>query len=115
MPTLNLSTNVPGNRVDNSDLVRALSKAVASSVGKPEQYVMVSVQTDKPMCYAGTEEPCAYAELISIGSIGGDKNKKISASIAEVVKSKVGVDSSRFYIKFTDVGPSDFGWRGSTF
>lgn len=42
------------------------------------QYVMISLTTDKPMSYGGTEEPCAYGELISIGAIGGDKNKKAS-------------------------------------
>ena len=40
------------------------------ATGKPEQYVMVSLNAGKPMCYAGTEEPCAYGELISIGAIG---------------------------------------------
>ena len=28
---------MPGNRVDNSDLLKELSQAVASSVGKPER------------------------------------------------------------------------------
>lgn len=115
MPTLNIITNVPGNGVDNSDVILSLSKAVAASVGKPEQWVMVSLTTDKPMCYSGTEAPCAYGELISIGAIGGEKNKKISAAIAEVLQGKLKVDPSRFYIKFVDVARSDFGWNGSTF
>ena len=32
------------------------------------QWVMVSLTTDKPMCYSGNEAPCAYGELISIGA-----------------------------------------------
>lgn len=28
-------------------------------------------------CYSGTEAPCAYGELISIGGIGGAKNKEV--------------------------------------
>lgn len=32
------------------------------------QWVMVSLTTDKPMVYSGTEAPCAYGELISIGA-----------------------------------------------
>lgn len=71
---------VPGNRVSNSDLLKALSAAVSHSVGKPEQWVMVSVNTDVPMIYAGTEEPCAFAELLSIGAVGGAKNKTVSAA-----------------------------------
>lgn len=34
---------VPGNGLDNSDTLAALSKAVASSVGKPEQVGAVMV------------------------------------------------------------------------
>ncbi|WIA08676.1 hypothetical protein OEZ85_008103 [Tetradesmus obliquus] len=115
MPTCNIITNVPGNSLDNSDILKALSKAVASSVGKPEQWVMCSLTTDKPMIYGGVEAPCAYGELISIGAIGGEKNKAISTAIAAVLQQKLNVDPSRFYLKFVDVGRSDFGWNGSTF
>eukprot|EP00878_Enallax_costatus_P007476 GHUV01007829.1.p1 GENE.GHUV01007829.1~~GHUV01007829.1.p1 ORF type:complete len:116 (+),score=19.09 GHUV01007829.1:172-519(+) len=115
MPTLLIQTNVPGNGVDNSDILKALSRAVAETGGKPEQWVMVSLTTDKPMCYSGSEAPCAYGELISIGAIGGEKNKTISAAIAEVLRSKLKVEPNRFYLKFVDVARSDFGWNGSTF
>ena len=40
---------------------------------------MCSLTTDKPMIYAGSEEPAAFGELISIGAIGGDKNKQVRA------------------------------------
>lgn len=115
MPTFNLQTNVPGDRVSASQIIADLSKAVASAVGKPESYVLVSLDTGKPMMFGGTEEPCAYGELISIGSIGGEKNKKISAALAEVVQRHLGVPSNRLYIKFYDVARTDFGWSGSTF
>lgn len=115
MPTFNLMTNVPGDRVSSSQLVQDLSKAVAKATGKPEAYVMISLTTDKPMSYGGTEEPCAYGELISIGAIGGDKNKKISAALAEIVQRHLGVPPARLYIKFYDVARSDFGWNGTTF
>ncbi|KAL4435465.1 hypothetical protein ABPG77_006227 [Micractinium sp. CCAP 211/92] len=115
MPTFNLQTNVPGDRVSSSQLAADLSKAVSKATGKPEAYVMVSVSTDKPMMFGGTEEPCAYGELISIGAVGGDKNKAISAALAEVVQRHLGVPASRLYIKFYDVARTDFGWNGSTF
>ena len=148
---------MPCDRAASSKIVTTLSKAVAKAVGKPEQYVMVSLRADTPMCFGGTEEPCAYGELVSIGAIGGDKNKKvrgvrpaerctlgvqrraaadpaacrpcclapltppspppvqISAAVAAVVEEHCGVPPARFYLKFYDVGASDFGWNGSTF
>ncbi|GFR52537.1 hypothetical protein Agub_g15112 [Astrephomene gubernaculifera] len=115
MPTLQIVTNVPGDRVTCSDVLKALSKAVANSVGKPEQWVMCSLTTDKPMCMAGTEEPCAFGYLMSIGSIGGDKNKLISAAICEVLSSQLGVPPERTYIQFCDAAASDVGWNSDTF
>ncbi|GLC36168.1 hypothetical protein PLESTB_001373000 [Pleodorina starrii] len=115
MPTLNIITNVPGDRVTSSDVLKALSKAVSKSVGKPEQWVMCSLTTDKPMIYGGSEEPCAFGYLMSIGSIGGDKNKAISAAICEVLSSQLGVPAARVYIEFSDAKASDVGWNGSTF
>ena len=62
------------------------------------QYVTVSLKTDTPMVFGGTEEPTAYGELLSIGAIGGDKNKKISKLVADILTSKFGVPSDRFYL-----------------
>ena len=105
--------------------------------------MLISLTTDKPMMFGGTEERCAFGELISIGglvwawgtgchtsagwvwllgyccrqprciarrprcvsspfyagAIGGEKNKKISAALAEVVQRHLGVPPSRLYIK----------------
>ena len=97
-----------------SQIVADLSKAVAKAVGKPESYVLVSLTTDRPMSFGGSEEPCAYAELLSIGGFRG-KNAEISAALMAVVEKALGVSSSRFYIKFTACEGSEFGWQGATF
>eukprot|EP00475_Leptophrys_vorax_P041785 TRINITY_DN78848_c0_g1_i2.p1 TRINITY_DN78848_c0_g1~~TRINITY_DN78848_c0_g1_i2.p1 ORF type:complete len:132 (+),score=12.73 TRINITY_DN78848_c0_g1_i2:49-396(+) len=115
MPTLNLQTNVPADNVVVSDVLKDLSKVVASTIGKPEAYVMVSLKTSIPMCFGGSEAPTAYGELISIGGLSPETNKKLSATISEVLESKLSISPSRFYIKFYDVKRSDFGWNGSTF
>lgn len=48
---------------------------------------------------SGNEAPCAYGELISIGAIGGEKNKAISGAVAAVLKAKLNIDPARFYLK----------------
>ena len=106
---------VPGNGLDNSDTLKSLSAAVASATGKPESYVLVSLRTDVALCFGGTEAPAAFAELLSIGAVGGAKNKTISRAVSDVVTAKLGVPSSRFYLSITDKQGSDFGWNGGTF
>ncbi|KAL8128603.1 hypothetical protein V2J09_017758 [Rumex salicifolius] len=115
MPTLNLYTNVPVDGVVASDILRDATKAVAKTIGKPESYVMILINGGVPMSFAGTEEPAAYGEVVSIGGLGPSANGKLSAVIAEILQSKLSVDASRFYIKFYDAPRPYFGFNGSTF
>ncbi|CAN1299091.1 Macrophage migration inhibitory factor homolog [Linum perenne] len=115
MPTLNLFTNVPVDAVTTSDILKDATKAVSKIIGKPESYVMIVVNSGVPMAFAGTEEPAAFGELISIGGLGPSVNGKLSATIAEILQTKASIDSSRFYIKFYDVERPFFGFNGSTF
>ncbi|XP_066379120.1 uncharacterized protein [Miscanthus floridulus] len=91
MPTLNLSTNVPVDAVVAADILKDCSKAVARIIGKPESYVMVSINGSVPMSFAASEEPAAYGELVSIGGIGPGVNGKLSAAVAEVLETKLSV------------------------
>ncbi|MBA0703250.1 hypothetical protein Goari_005473, partial [Gossypium aridum] len=50
-----------------------------------------------------TEAPAAYGELISIGGLGPSVNAKLSSTVADILQTKLSIDSSRFYIKFYDV------------
>ena len=67
------------------------------------QYVMIVLNGAVPVAFAGTEEPAAYGELISIGGLGPSVNGKLSSTIADILETKLSIDSSRFYIKFYDV------------
>lgn len=42
------------------------------------QYVLVTLNAGKSVMFGGTEAPAAYGELLSIGAIGGEKNKTVS-------------------------------------
>ncbi|KAE8680575.1 Detected protein of confused Function [Hibiscus syriacus] len=115
MPTLNLYTNLPVDAVTTSDILKDATQAVAKIIGKPESYVMILVNGGVPMAFAGTEAPAAYGELISVGGLGLSVNSKLSSTIADILQTKLSIDSSRFYIKFYDVQRSFFGFNGSTF
>ncbi|XP_070672152.1 uncharacterized protein [Malus domestica] len=145
MPTLNLFTDVPVDGVVASDILKDATKAVSKIIGKPESvkslslslsslscilfvlavgmhikrsmtYVMILLNGTPSIAFASTEEPAVYGELISIGGIGPGVNGKLSSTIAEVLETKLSIDSSRLYVKFYDVEQrSFFGFNGSTF
>ncbi|KAL9677172.1 hypothetical protein QQ045_005400 [Rhodiola kirilowii] len=82
MPTLNLYTNIPVDAVTASDILKDATKAVAKIIGKPDSYVMILLNGGVPIAFAGTAEPAAYAELVSIGGLGPGVNGKLSSTIA---------------------------------
>ncbi|KAK4396073.1 Macrophage migration inhibitory factor [Sesamum angolense] len=102
MPCLNLSTNVSLEGVDTSSILSEASSTVAKLIGKPEAYVMIVLKGSVPMAFGGTEQPAAYGELVSIGGLNSDVNKKLSGAIANILESKLSVPKSRFYLKFYD-------------
>ena len=70
------------------------------------QYVMIVLKGSVPMSFGGTEQPAAYGELVSIGGLNPDVNKKLSAAIAAILENKLQVPKSRFFLKFYDTKAS---------
>ncbi|KAK6943424.1 Macrophage migration inhibitory factor, partial [Dillenia turbinata] len=102
MPCLNISTNVSLDGVDTSSILSELTTSVAKLIGKPEAYVMVVLKGSVPISFGGTEQPAAYGELVSIGGLSPDTNKKLSAAISTTLETKLSVPKSRVFIKFYD-------------
>ncbi len=98
----------------SSEIIAELSKTIAAATKKPESYVLISLDTDRSMSFGGTEEPCCFGEITSIGGFGG-RNAEISGMVMAVVEKHLGVSSSRFYLKFNAPAGSEIGWQGATF
>lgn len=72
------------------------------------QYVMIVLKGSVPMKFGGNQDPAVYGELVSIGCLGVEENKKLSAGISSVCEAKLSVPKSRCFLKFYDakVNPS---------
>uniref|UniRef100_A0A6N2K8W1 Leucine-rich repeat-containing N-terminal plant-type domain-containing protein n=1 Tax=Salix viminalis TaxID=40686 RepID=A0A6N2K8W1_SALVM len=98
MPCLNISTNVNLDGVNTSSILSEASSQVAKILKKPESYVMIVLKGSVPISFGGTEEPAAYGELVSIGGLSNDVNKKLSSAISTILLSKLSVLKSRLPI-----------------
>lgn len=48
-----------------------------------------------PMCFGGSTDPCAIANLMSIGALGVEQNKKHAKVLFELVEKELGVPQDR--------------------
>jgi phenylpyruvate tautomerase len=114
MPYLKIITSQSANAQKQHHLLAAASRLVAHELQKPEQYMMVSIDTAAPMMFAGSAEPCAFLDLRSIG-LPQAKTAKLSQLLCQLVETELGVNKNRVYINFTDIPRTHWGWNGETF
>ena len=114
MPLLKVETTVPLPEEKGKLLLAALSKAVAGTIGKPEQYVMVTL-SHSAMLMAGKAGDAAFVDIRSIGGLNGEINRKLSQQICKLLKDSLGIAPERVYLNFSDVEAGNWGWNGSTF
>lgn len=114
MPYLKIQTNLPLTKKAERTILKEASDLIASELEKPEEYVMIALQKDTPMIFAGTDDPVAFLELKAIG-LPAKKTKELCLSLCILVENHLGVPKDRVYVKFHDVARSMWGWKGDTF
>ena len=114
MPFLKIQTNVPTKAGQKQALASQASRAVADMLGKPERYVMVSVEENPAMSFAGNTEPLAYVELKSIG-LPESQTAEFSARLATLLDEHLSLPADRIYIEFANAPRAMWGWNGGTF
>jgi phenylpyruvate tautomerase PptA (4-oxalocrotonate tautomerase family) len=114
MPLLKIATNRPIDQNRVSELLKHASEAVTAILGKPERYVMISIEHNPHMLFAGSDEPLAYLELKSIG-LPDDQTKQISHALCQLMEQQLAVSPQRVYIEFNAAERHQWGWNSSTF
>lgn len=114
MPYLKIQTNLPLNKKAERTILKHASALVAEQLEKPETFVMVALESDTPMSFAGSDDPLAFLELKSIG-LRPARTKDLSEALCKLVEGHLGIPRDRVYVKFIDVKGSMWGWKGDTF
>ena len=114
MPLLKIQTNKVVDPDDAKTLIADASATVAELLGKPERYVMVSLEHNPAMLFGGSDEPLAYLELKSIG-LPESQTTGMSRSLCDLLNKALDLPADRIYIEFADAPRNMWGWNGGTF
>lgn len=114
MPLLKIQTNKAIDEGTAKTLTRDASASVAELLGKPERYVMVSLEHNTHMLFGGSDEPLAYLELKSIG-LPESRTGELSSQLCHLLSTSLGVPADRIYIEFADAPRHMWGWNSGTF
>ena len=114
MPFLSIQTNRPLLVEQQSALLDAAAKIVATELGKPEDYVMVSLVPVAHMRFVGEESPTAFLELMSIG-IPDSKRNALAAALTDLVARSCEIKRERVFIVLADIQARFWSLNGATF
>lgn len=114
MPLLKLETTVSLDEQTRASLLAALSRTMAESTGKPEEYVMVTA-SQASIQMSGKPGNAAFVDIRGIGGLGGEVNRQLTQKICHLLNQSLGVPPNRVYLNFTDVEGQNWGWNGNTF
>jgi phenylpyruvate tautomerase len=114
MPLLKLETTVALTEDKRQALLAFLSKILAETIGKPQQYVMVTA-SQVAIQMSGRPGDAAFVDVRSIGGLTGEVNRNLSKKVCELLNDSLGIPPDRIYLIFTEVQGSHWGWNGNTF
>ncbi|KFD60936.1 hypothetical protein M514_26879 [Trichuris suis] len=99
MPIFTFSTNVPSENI-SVDFLKSTSKLIAGMLGKPESYVAVHINGGQKITFGGTDGPAGFGQLLSLGGVGGEKNRSHSAKLFKHLTDGLGIPGNRREAKF---------------
>jgi len=114
MPLLTITINISLDDESAQTLCSKASAHVATLLGKPESYVMISLHHGTTMSFAGDASPCAMLELKSLG-LPEQQTAELSESLCDFLNQQAGIPTERIYIQFSGPGRHMWGWDKKTF
>jgi phenylpyruvate tautomerase PptA (4-oxalocrotonate tautomerase family) len=114
MPLIKVESTQHISAEQKSELLESLSASVAEITGKSEKYVM-ALWADAEIILGGGQGAAAFVEVRGIGGLDDGTNKRLSASICDILDSAADIPPDRVYINFTDIPRSNWGWNSTTF
>ncbi|KAJ7168357.1 Tautomerase/MIF superfamily [Mycena crocata] len=130
MPYLELLVNV--EIPEETEFALEFSKVSAKTLGKPEEYITVSVTYSKTLTFAGSLDPAFALSITSLDNLNPEANEKYSAKLSEFFQDRLGIPNDRGYMSvisfrgsfytaktcfrtFHDPGRANLGFKGTTF
>lgn len=114
MPYIAVKTNQDLPENVQQKILAELSLKASQETGKPEQYVMTSIE-QTAINMSGKNKPAAFVDVRSIGGLTPETNTHLSLQICSVLKEHAGILPDSVYINFANIQRHDWGWDNKTF
>ncbi|XP_060873717.1 macrophage migration inhibitory factor homolog [Metopolophium dirhodum] len=114
MPRLSLDTNLPASKIPE-DFLGTCTSLLSKNLGKRQSYCVATVNPGVKMTLGGSNDPCGFIQITSIGSLGPEENPKHMEVITDYMHQTLGIPKERLLINLQANIQATTGYLGTTF
>ena len=113
MPFIDSKITVKVDDAKKESIKSRLGQAV-SIIGKPESYLMVGIEDDYDLYFAGQKlEKGAYVSVELFGNASSSAYEEMTGEICSILGEELDIPGDRIYVTYH--GVNDWGWNGRNF
>lgn len=113
MPFIDSKITVPVSQEKKESIKAKLGKAV-SILHKPESYLMVGIDDNYDLWFAGKKlEKGAFVSVSVFGDVSSSDSGKMTEAICSILNEELGIPGDKVYVKY--LGTNNWGWNGNNF
>ncbi len=113
MPNMRFTTNLTLTKETKDTVKAAFAEAIALIPGKSEKWLMVIIEDNTSMYFAGNDEPCAMIAIELLGKADPAVYEKITAVLTQGLSKLLPLPPDRIYTHFSEL--THWGWNGEHF
>lgn len=114
MPYINLKTTKKVTDEKCVAIKSAFGKAIENFPGKSEAYLMVCIEGEQKIWFAGDDSrDSAVVDIQLLGSVNPSASEDMTAEVCKILEDELGISPARIYVKYE--GYDNWGWNGRNF
>ena len=113
MPYIELKTDKKISCEVERELIRRFGEAIETFPGKTERYLMVNVEGEHTMAFAGVIGECCMVSIDLLGSATDEVYEAMTKLTCKIVSNALDIPEDRIYVKYSEFKP--WGWNGINF
>ena len=100
MPYIDIKTSAKATKDAEAAIVSELGKHISIFPGKSERWLMISLDDECRMAFAGTSEGEAIVEVKLFGTPDRSAAQRFTAAATDTVAKNLGISPDRVYVKY---------------
>lgn len=114
MPYFEVQTSTKVKKEEQDKLYHELARVIELVPGKSEKWVMVHLEDEAKMCFAGnSQDDAACVMFKGFGELEAAQYDMLTAEMCKTVAPMLGVSPERFYVIYEST--LHWGWNGGNF